>query len=99
MEHPLRDLVAAGEREAAYRERRDFYWRYRFGTSLIYLSVLPGVAILCFLAGRPTLAMACLAAFAGAFAVGSLACAVLAHRRARRELAGGGKTVERPGRG
>jgi len=95
MEHPLRDVVAARAREAACRERRAHYWRYYFGTSLIYLSALPGGAILCFLAGRPTLGMACLAAFAGAFAVGSLACAVLAQRRARRELAdGGGSTVE-----
>ena len=89
MAHSLTDLVAAREREAAYRERRDFYWRYRFGTSLIYLSALPGIAILCFLAGQPTLGMACLAAFAGAFAVGSVVCAVLAQRRARRELADG----------
>jgi hypothetical protein len=95
MEHPLRDLLANGEREAALRARRNLYWRYRFGTSLIYLSALPGAAILCFLAGRPTLGMACLAAFAGAFALGSVICAVLAQRRARRELADGtGRVVE-----
>ena len=92
MEHPLKDLVAAREREAAYRERRDFYWRYRFGTCLIYLSALPCAAILCFLGGRPALAMACLSAFAAAFAIGSVIFAVLAHRWARRELADGGDT-------
>jgi len=95
MEHPLRDLVAALQREAAYRERRDFYWRYRFGTSLIYLSALPGVAILCFLSEQSTLGMAFLAAFAAAFAVSSVVCAVLAQRRARRELEdGSGRAVE-----
>ncbi len=97
MEHPLRDLIANGEREAALRARRNVYWRYLFGTSLIYLSALPGVAILCFVAGRPTLGMACLAAFAGAFALGSVLCAVLAQRWARRELADGtGRAVEGP---
>lgn len=96
MEHPLKDLIEARERQAAYRARRDFYWRYRLGTSLIYLSALPCVAILCFLAGQPTVAMACLAAFAGAFGVGSLTCAVLAHRWAMRDLANeAGDAIER----
>jgi hypothetical protein len=95
MAHPLRDLIEAREQEVAYRARRDFYWRYRFGTSLIYLSALPCVAILCLLAGETEVAMACLAAFAAAFGLGSLVFAVLAHRWASRELAeGDGAAVE-----
>ncbi|MHA7815480.1 MAG: hypothetical protein ACX93N_03325 [Pseudohaliea sp.] len=101
MKHPLRELIEAREREVAYRARRDFYWRYCFGTSLIYLSALPCAAILCFLSGQPVAGMACLAVFAGAFGVGSITCAVLAHRWATREPAdaGTGNAVEGLARG
>lgn len=88
MKQPLTALIEARERQAGYRARREFYWRYRFGSALIYLSAVPCLAILFFLSGRSAAGMFCLAVFAGVYGAGSLLFAVLAHRQAARELRG-----------